>query len=41
MDSELTKEPEPVQEPSLQIIGTAHVSEKSIEEVYSEIKKYL
>ena len=33
MDSELTKEPEPVREPSLKIIGTAHVSEKSVEEV--------
>ena len=37
MDSESTKEPEPVQEPSLQIIGTAHVSEKSIEEVREAI----
>lgn len=33
MDSELTKEPEPVRESSLKIIGTAHVSEKSVEEV--------
>jgi pheromone shutdown-related protein TraB len=37
MDSELNKEHELVREPFLKIIGTAHVSEKSIEEVKEAI----